>query len=349
MLNFSYGNKLARLQDLLLTGLCLKLEDSSMPETTCGPLSLAGWRCASEDYANDNLAQVNLPHKLMLQQVDLFNFMELGRPDSILMCHFGSNFLIKKPAVNIFLSTFLRRANDAMEFRPGNCLARFCIDNFNGDGDAKPSDGKTLRVSPSITQCSDGIWSGRGEVLGHLFTVGEMSVKGHQHKSIHTQVKQVNPAKFKLRLVRKSICQVNRLSLVFAGNVGRNPSGPEALRVGHGVRIIESAGQAYLSTTVPATRADARVGLDFGRAGYVHALRRLKGQLSWIYQMSRKTYLVAIAYLHHAQEYATEFSLIINRGSELGCLGNGDERPVHIDHYAQPADNIEPATTARSQ
>jgi hypothetical protein len=39
-----------------------------------------------------------------------------------------------------------------------------------------------------------------------------MNGKGHQHESIHAQVKQVNLPQFKLRLVRKSICLVNRLT-----------------------------------------------------------------------------------------------------------------------------------------
>ncbi|KAJ7879891.1 hypothetical protein B0H13DRAFT_1892006 [Mycena leptocephala] len=112
-----------------------------------------------------------------------------------------------KQSVNLSPWTdVVRRANIIMEFHPGMPPvaeifdSQFCVDNFNGDDNAKPSDGKALRVSPSTMQCSEGIWSSRGEALGHLVTVGEMSVKGHQHKSNDAQVKQVNPSKFKLRL-----------------------------------------------------------------------------------------------------------------------------------------------------
>ncbi|KAJ7436127.1 hypothetical protein FB451DRAFT_1344679 [Mycena latifolia] len=118
---------------------------------------------------------------------------------------------------------------------------------------------RTLRVSPSITQCSDGIWSGRGEVLGHLFTVGEMSVKGHQHKSIHTQVKQVNPAKFKLRLVRKSICQVNRLSLLIK-------------HVGH------TTTEEFLNLSVISERASPSYT---GKADFFDKIDSLPGGVKW--------------------------------------------------------------------
>ncbi|KAJ7866758.1 hypothetical protein B0H13DRAFT_1897892 [Mycena leptocephala] len=76
--------------------------------------------------------------------------------------------------------------------------SQYCIDNCNGNGNAKPSDGK--------------------EALGHLFTVERMGVKGHQHKSIHAQVKQVNPPKFKLRVVPSQ----------FAKSIGYPSTRPEA-------------------------------------------------------------------------------------------------------------------------
>ncbi|KAJ7921886.1 hypothetical protein B0H13DRAFT_1866312 [Mycena leptocephala] len=239
--NFSYGTKLARLRDISLASTTnapaasrKRVNDESAPEdpptkrskksNPRGGVVKKGVEVETQLEVSGGPARIMTmltwrkltwhTHKLTLQQVGLFNFnMEL---DSTSIRHFGSDFLIKKQSVNLSPRTgFVRRANIIMEFHPGNASGgQFCVDNFNGNGNAKPSDGKTLRVSPSTMQCSEGIWSSRGEALGHLVTVGEMSVKGHQHKSIHAQVKQVNPPKFKLRLVHKSICQVNRLSLI---------------------------------------------------------------------------------------------------------------------------------------
>ncbi|KAJ7909731.1 hypothetical protein B0H13DRAFT_1877431 [Mycena leptocephala] len=126
--------------------------------------------------------------------------MELGRLESISIRHFGSNFLIKNQSVNLSLRTgFVRRANIIMEFRPGNasggpplCHPAISLSNF-------ASTALTIAMATATPS--------------PVTAMGEMGVKGHQHKSIHAQVKQVNPPKFKLRVVPKSICQVNRLSL----------------------------------------------------------------------------------------------------------------------------------------
>ncbi|KAJ7154975.1 hypothetical protein C8R43DRAFT_949936 [Mycena crocata] len=83
----------------------------------------------------------------------------------------------------------------------------------NGADDAKTKidglDGIKIR-RPMVHAAS---MASEGYQSWGLVTVGFVGVNAYKHKSIHVQVTQVNQAKFKLRLVRKSIWQVSRVTL----------------------------------------------------------------------------------------------------------------------------------------